>query len=286
MRVGNNELGELRKFFHKELKDAYPEGEITALFTLAAETYLGWSRTRIAAGSKERINQSDLLKLYDCAKALARHLPIQYILGEAWFMDLRFKVTPSVLIPRPETEELVRLVLKKTGTNGVTVLDIGTGSGCIPISLKKNRPSWKVLACDVSGEALQVAGDNGRLNEAEIGFFRCDILSENIGGVFDVVISNPPYIREDEKNSLSPNVLGNEPSLALFVPGSDPILFYRKIIDICKEHLAGKGHLFFELNPLTASEVLGLAESTALFSSLELVTDMSGKERFLHGIKK
>jgi release factor glutamine methyltransferase len=201
-------------------------------------------------------------------------------------MDLLFYVNPSVLIPRPETEELVRLVLDESKTEEGPVLDIGTGSGCIAITLKKQRPRWQVLACDISPAAIQIATRNAERHQTDVGFFTCDILSESIGGRFSVIVSNPPYISVSESAHMEPHVVKQEPGSALFAPGDDPVIFYKKITDLCREHLEEKGMLFFELNPLTASAVLAHAERSALFSQVNLLKDMSGNTRFFYARKK
>jgi release factor glutamine methyltransferase len=286
MRIGSNKVRELQSFFHRELSEKFDSGEIDAMFMMAAEHYMGWNRTEVHKRSNENLNQSDLLKLYDCAKAVRTGKPIQYVLGEAWFMDMLFYVNPSVLIPRPETEELVNIALQENKSHSETVLDIGTGSGCIAVSLKKMRPGWQVLACDISPQAIVTAVNNAKRHNTDVGFFTCDILSENIGGQFTIIISNPPYISVSESADMEPHVVKQEPAGALFAPGDDPVIFYKKIIDLCKEHLSDRGMLFFELNPLTASAVLAHAERSALFSNVNLLKDMSGNTRFFYARKK
>jgi release factor glutamine methyltransferase len=227
--------------------------------------------------------------MYDCGKAIKQNFPIQYILGEAYFYELTFKVNDSVLIPRPETEELVELILKEN-TKPKSLLDIGTGSGCIPIALKKNLPTCHVSACDISLDALKVAKQNAHENAADVHFFECDILSQDSIHLsdkqFDLIVSNPPYILNTEKQIMQAQVLEHEPHLALFVKGSDAIIFYRKIIELCLTHLASGGKLFFELNPFTAEEVKLFALEQNYFSSVDIINDMSGKKRFLKAVKR
>jgi release factor glutamine methyltransferase len=285
MRVASNSLAHLIAFYHSELNSVYESSEIDAILNLALEHFLGFSKTDVVNKKNENLNQSDLLKLYFCCKELKKNVPIQYILKEAWFYNLKFYVNQNVLIPRPETEELVDLILKENQSAG-SFLDIGTGSGCIPISLKKNSKNITVSACDISSEAIEVAKKNAELNKAEIHFIEVDILNEKetakkIETTFDVIISNPPYIKADEKDSLNQHVINNEPHLALFVNGQDEIIFYKKIIDLCHQKLNAKGKLYFELNPLTAKNVLDYANSSKQFSKAELIKDMSGKIRFL-----
>ena len=290
MRVASNKLKDITAFFHSELKDLYSASEIEAMIDAATERYLGFSRTERLTKANENLNQSDLLKLYDCCKDLAKHIPLQYILGEAWFYNLKFYVNNSVLIPRPETEELTDLIIRENKTAG-SFLDIGTGSGCIPVTLKSKLPQADVFACDISAQALAVASKNAQSHHAAITFFEADVL--NTGAFLkqlpvasvDVIVSNPPYIKESEAASLDKHVIGQEPHLALFVTGDDDIVFYKKIIDLCEHLLKSSGKLYFELNPLTASFVNRYALASGLFESTELLKDMSGNMRFLKAVK-
>ncbi|WP_317898398.1 peptide chain release factor N(5)-glutamine methyltransferase [Aurantibacillus circumpalustris] len=284
MRISGNKLKHLVDFFQSELRGIYPDSEIEAMMLFAMESILGYSKTETYQKLEENINQSDLLKLYDCAKDLKKHIPLQYILGETWFYNLKFKVNKHVLIPRPETEELVELVLKENKGN-LSILDIGTGSGCIPITLKNNLKESAVSACDISKDALDLAKKNAELNETTIDFFATDILKNQINNQFDIIISNPPYIKEKEKELMEKNVLDHEPHLALFVKGEDSIIFYKKIIDLCSTSLSKKGKLYFELNPLTAEAVEEYAKNSNLFENTHLIKDMSGALRFFKGIK-
>lgn len=289
MRIAGNKLKHISDFFHSELREVYPASEIDAMLAVAVETVLGFSRTDQLIKQDENINQSDLLKLYDCAKDLKKNIPLQHSLGETWFYNLRFKVSPSVLIPRPETEELVELILKEN-PGLLSVLDIGTGSGCIPVSIKSNSLKTEVFACDISTDALLIAKKNATLNKVEINFFEANALDEKdiplkTKNSFEIIVSNPPYIKADEKKAMEKNVLEHEPHLALFVEGADSIIFYKKIIDLCSKSLAHKGRLYFELNPLTAEEVQSYAEESHLFEKTFLIIDMSGVLRFFKGIK-
>ncbi|MBA2613574.1 MAG: peptide chain release factor N(5)-glutamine methyltransferase [Bacteroidetes bacterium] len=289
MRIASNSLKDLISFYHSELNTIYDSSEIDAILHLALEHYLGFSRTDILTKKESNINQSDLLKLYFCCKELKTNVPIQYILKEAWFYNLKFYVDKNVLIPRPETEELVDLILKEN-KSALSFLDIGTGSGCIPVSIKKNNSNSIVYACDISIEALNVAKKNAALNKTEIIFMEADILNEKevlkkMAGSFDIIISNPPYIKENERDLLTKPVIDNEPHMALFVNGKDDIIFYKKIIDLCQQKLKAKGKLYFELNPLTAENVLGYAKASKQFKTVELIKDLSGKMRFLKALK-
>lgn len=283
MRVASNRLKHILDFFYSELKDIYETTEIEAMAAMAVHSVLGFSKTDMILKADENINQSDLLKLYDCVKDLKKQIPLQYILKEAWFYHLKFYVDKNVLIPRPETEELVDLIIKEN-KNAKSFLDIGTGSGCIPVSIKKNIPLANISACDISTNALQVAHKNAENNKTEIQFFKIDVLNESFSGRFDIIVSNPPYIKKEEAGSLSKQVIEHEPHLALFAENDD-IIFYKKIIDLCKTVLNKNGLLYFELNPLTAEKVKDYALTSNLFSNVELLKDMSGKFRFLKGLK-
>ncbi len=294
MRVASNQLKHILDFYISELKLLYNESEIKALFDTSCEYYLQFNKTDVQRNLNSNINQSDLLKLYDCCKSLKETIPIQYILNQVWFYNLKFMVNSSVLIPRPETEELVDLILKENETIQ-SLLDIGTGSGCIPVSIKKSRPNTNVFACDISAEALTTATYNSQINEVEVNFFKADILDEEVPidiGIknqfpkkVDIIVSNPPYIKNSEKNSLHKNVIDNEPHLALFVEGEDAIIFYKKIINSCKTLLNDNGKLYFELNPITAQEVKNYAELSHQFNVVNLVFDLSGNVRYLKAVK-
>ena len=289
MKIAGNQLKHLRDFYFLMLRSQMEDSEIDAQFALVVEHFLGIPKSQLNHQLDAHINQSELLDIYDSCKAIAAGTPVQYVLEEAYFYDLKLKVGPSVLIPRPETEELVHTILheKIPFTNAI---DFGTGSGCIPLALKKHRPNTTVRACDISDAALSMATNNARNLKLDIQLFKFDILkdSNNILGEqkFDLIISNPPYILTSEQKIMAAHVLEHEPHLALFVEGDDAILFYRKIILLCEKHLKSNGHLFFELNPLTAEEVRKFAEHCAYFSEVKLMKDMSGKWRFLKARKK
>ena len=290
MRIAGNRISHIRNFFYSELENLYGREETEALLKTTLHHYLGFSSTDVVTRSEENVNQSDLLKLYNCAKALRKGIPLQYILGVAEFYNLNFKVNPDVLIPRPETEELVDRVIRENA-EAAQILDIGTGSGCIPVSIKKNIPSARVYCCDISTKAIGVARENARMNGVNVEFFTADALqpetiSKQLAEKMDVIVSNPPYILEDEKSEMAPHVTDHEPHLALFVGGKDPVIFYRRIIDLCRVQLNNRGRLYFELNPLTAETVSEYARGTGMFEKAELLKDMSGATRFMTATKK
>lgn len=273
----------------------YDEGELYAIFELVCEKYLGFTKTDVRLKFEEKINQSNLINIYNTGVELRKGIPVQYVLGEADFYNLKFNVNSATLIPRPETEELVDLIinhLKPETRNNQTlnILDIGTGSGCIPVTLKKHLPHAQVTGIDISDKALEVAKSNAVKNDVEVDFVKQNILTAfetlNLKSPFSVIISNPPYVLRSEAAQMDARVLEYEPHLALFVEDHDPILFYKRIIDLCETRLKSNGYLYFELNPLYAEAVKNYATTGNLFTFTELINDMSGKQRFLKAQKK
>lgn len=291
MRIASNKLKDIIIFYNTELSSIYEQSEINALLQQAFRHYLNFSPIDISTRKDENLNQSDILKLYDCCKDLKKNIPLQYILGETVFYGLTFKVNSYVLIPRPETEELVELILndcEKLNETTLDILDIGTGSGCIPITLKHKLPEANVAAIDISQEALQIAQQNALLNKTTVLFNQSDILKQEAEyslDTYDIIVSNPPYIAKNEASQMHERVKNNEPNIALFVEDNDATIFYRRIIELCKNHLNGGGKLYFELNPLFASEIKQLAEKSNLFEQVILIKDLSGNTRFLKAIK-
>jgi release factor glutamine methyltransferase len=291
MRIASNKLGDLIAFYKTELSGLYDENEISILVNFSLKHYLGLDPAQILLKKNENVNQSDVIRIYDACLALKKGIPIQYVLGETEFFGLKLKVNPNVLIPRPETEELVELILndlKRSAAINISILDIGTGSGCIPIALKKNLPEENVFALDVSKAALEVAQQNAQLNLAPVIFYEADILkeeSEDILDSYDLIVSNPPYIAKHEAKSMHSRVKDHEPHLALFVENNEAIIFYRRIIELCKSHLNSGGQLYFELNPIYASAVDELAEKSRIFSKREIIKDLSGHQRFFKAVK-
>jgi len=286
MRIASNRVGDLLSFLHTSLKGKYEEVEINEIAFRLFEFYLGFRREDIEGRADENINQSDLITMYDAVKRLATMEPLQYILGESYFYKYKFYVNSHVLIPRPETEELVELIYNENKDRKIRLIDFGTGSGCIPISLKCLMPQALIEACDVTDDALVVAKKNADLNNASVVFFNANILNlkDNFGN-YDVIVSNPPYIKLAESATIHDNVKQYEPHLALFVNGEDAIVFYKKIIDFAVKHLNSLGKLYFELNPLTAEEVKKYAATKRVFSEINLIKDMSGNTRFLKAVK-
>lgn len=218
---------------------------------------------------------------------ITNHYPIQYIFRRAYFYGLDFFVNEQVLIPRPETEELVHLILKENDDTAKYILDIGTGSGCIPITLKKYRKNWTVSTMDISAEALEIAKTNAKNNQTDIHFIQENILTatDKIFQRYDIIVSNPPYITPKEKGLMTESTLKYEPELALFTPENEPLIFYKMIADFASKNLKQNGILYFELNEFYAQEVLNLFLQIHDFKQPELIKDMSGKYRILKVVR-
>lgn len=274
-------------YIRKELADRYPPAEIESFIRLIFSWLKNYSPTDIIVKSDRALDADERQKLVDIVERLKNNEPIQYILGETEFYGLPFRVTPAVLIPRPETEELVDWILRNNQIENPTILDIGTGSGCIPVSLKKNLPGAKVSACDISPEALAVARQNAALNEAEVNFFELDILKNNQSEVnekLDILVSNPPYITEKEKNLMQQNVLDFEPHLALFVANDSALIFYEAIARFGALNLKPGGKLYWEINEAYGEDCVQLLERTG-YSAIQLHRDMQGRDRMICATK-
>lgn len=284
-----------RNYFNETLKTIYPITEIDSFFFLLLEEYLGFRRVDIVLKSDFKITQETLNLLQSATKQLEQEVPLQYIIGKTEFYGLPFVVNKHVLIPRPETEELVACVVSEssrvktfntsikqtTETKQLKILDIGTGSGCIPISLKKQLPFAKISAIDISKEALTVAKKNAVLNNVDIHFILQDILKTvALDQHYDIIISNPPYVRELEKKELKNNVLKNEPHVALFVENDNPLIFYAKIAELAKKYLNKNGLLFFEINQYLGTETIDLVNKKGL-KNIQLKKDMFGNDRII-----
>ncbi len=276
-------LKEFRTHFNKELSDLYPKTEIDAFFFRIIDHELGLKLMDVFTKDDLSIPVKKLDVLTKITNRLQQEEPLQYVLGETLFYDYTFKVNKHVLIPRPETEELVNWVLNELNDSKqkIKVLDIGTGSGCIPISLKKELNSLAVYAIDVSKKAIEVATENAKLNDAQITFIECDILeTSSLQHQFDVIISNPPYVRELEKKEIKNNVLNNEPHLALFVEDTNPLIFYDKIADLAKTQLNENGLLFFEINQYLGEETKNMLLKKG-FKDVILKKDLFGNDRMI-----
>lgn len=276
------------RFYKEHLANIYDEDEIEELCFIAFNHVMKLSKSDFRNALENRINQSELIIIYDIAKALASHKPIQYIINSAHFYGLDFFVNEQVLIPRQETEELVALVLdqySKEKNKDITMLDIGTGSGCIAISIKKNAPQASVTAIDISAGALDIAKRNAEKNKTAIPFIEADILSGDAlyGLKFDYIVSNPPYIAKSESDEMAENVLAFEPHLALFTEDPDPLVFYKRISALAGKHLNKGGKLFFEINQRFGNEVKEIMEMNH-FNNVIIQKDINNNDRIIWGV--
>ena len=277
-------LKQYKNLFFDSLKNIQDEQEIESFFFILTEYLHNLKRVDIALNPDFEISEEEVEKWNAILSELQQEKPIQYITGEAWFYGLRFEVNNNTLIPRPETEELVDWILSSSITQHptpITILDIGTGTGCIPISLKTNLPQANVSAIDVSEHALEVAKRNAVSNNVEVNFIQANILEvEDLNQPFDIIVSNPPYVRNLEKQEIKKNVLDYEPHLALFVEDTDALLFYRKIAQLAFDNLTPNGLLFFEINQYLGKETIELLQNLG-FKNIELKKDMFGNNRMI-----
>ncbi|MCK5815193.1 MAG: peptide chain release factor N(5)-glutamine methyltransferase [Flavobacteriaceae bacterium] len=307
-------LKELKNHFNTFLDSIYPIEEIGSFYHLLLESQMNLKRIDIALEPNKEIPPLDVAFFNKALQKLKQEIPIQYILEETEFYGLPFKVNSDTLIPRPETEELVDWIISTTlnnrtptsTNNALTILDIGTGSGCIAISIAKNLPNAKIYALDISEKALIIAKQNAKLNKVAIEFIEGDILTSPLSSSepithkkrgllsgsernrnkikFDIIVSNPPYVRELEKEEIKNNVLKNEPHLALFVKDSNPLLFYDKIADFALKYLKPNGQLFFEINQYLGEETAELLEQKGFFN-IELRKDIFDNYRMIRSDK-
>ncbi|WP_430929000.1 peptide chain release factor N(5)-glutamine methyltransferase [Polaribacter marinivivus] len=277
-------LKELKTHYLNSLSKLYPKTEINTFFFYLIEEYLDLQRIDFSLQPNKIIENTDFLKFEKALNRLKKEEPIQYILGKTEFYGYPFLVTKDTLIPRPETEELVEWILQELEfqkKKKTSILDIGTGSGCIAISLAKKNKNLSVSAIDFSKEAIEIAKQNAKLNEVNIYLIEKDILlTKELDTAFDVIVSNPPYIRELEKVEIKNNVLQNEPHSALFVSDSNPLIFYSKIADLAKNHLTKNGLLFFEINQYLGQETKVMLSKKG-FKNIELRKDFFGNDRMI-----
>ena len=273
-----------------QLLPCYPEDEARSLAWWIVEEETGLSRSQILSGCKITKNFAHVQEVID---RLLHFEPIQYIFGHTEWCGLDLRVTPATLIPRPETAELVERINQQSSIinqqSAIRVLDVGTGSGCIALALKKAHPEWQVTGIDISPEAIAVARENALRNHLDVTFHVADIFSDFneknqqstiINHQYDLVVSNPPYIRESEKSSMRPNVLNFEPHTALFVPDSDPLRFFRRIAELLKNHQSS--HLFFEINEAFGEEMRDLLAGLG-YTDILITNDIYGKARIIEG---
>ena len=283
-------LQELRIKFLSELAELYPTNEIRSFFGVLINYKLKLTNIDLALKPSVEISKDDLDFFLYALADLKKEIPIQYIIGETEFYGLQLKVSKDTLIPRPETEELVDWILKEEKNKEINIIDIGTGSGCIAISLAKNMTNAKVTAIDISKQALIIAKQNAMINNVDINFIEGNILDDKDHSKilsktpeFDIIVSNPPYVRELEKQEMSNNVLENEPHLALFVKDNDPLIFYDRIADFGLIHLSENGKLYFEINQYLSTDLVKLLENKG-YRTIELKKDSYDNYRMIKAI--
>lgn len=311
MKTPSNSVRDCRRYYAGELEKLYGSDEANALIMILLEHYFNIDKIKIALEPDLRLSESELLTLHFAVKELLKNKPVQYIIGETEFCGMRFFVNENVLIPRPETEELVNQLIscsvnqlavnphpsfrpdierremgaEKSPAN-ISILDIGTGSGCIAISLAKLLKDSYVTAVDISEKALEVARKNAETNEVNVHFVHDDILNPHVktygraSQQFDIIVSNPPYVCESEKSEMRANVLDYEPSTALFVSDNDPLVFYRKILEFAQKALKPNGAVWFEINEKFGKEIKNLCLEKG-FKNVEIIRDFRCKERIV-----
>lgn len=278
-------IKEYRTLFIDELTAIYDAGEAESFFYLILEEKRNLKRIDLALHPDLVFSAEQMIIWNSILEQLKQEIPVQYLLGKTSFYGLDFEVNENVLIPRPETEELVEWILEsqksKVESQKIRILDIGTGSGCIAISLAKNLPHATVFAIDVSEKALATAKINAKNNSEDVTFINQNILeTDDLKQQFDVIVSNPPYVRHLEKAEIKKNVLDNEPHLALFVADNDALIFYKKIAELAQKNLSKNGQLFFEINQYLGKEMVDLLEKMN-FKNIELRKDIYGNDRMI-----
>ncbi len=281
------QLKSLQNFFQNGLLGYYPKDEISAFFYRVCEQHLDFKRIDVSLKSETLITPETFEYFETIISRLLTYEPIQYILGTTSFFGLEFKVDANVLIPRPETEELVAWILKGADSNThLKILDIGTGSGCIAVSLAKHLPNAEVYALDVSSAALEMAQHNAQQNGVQLNCIEANVLEWSTTELeFDIIVSNPPYVRESEKEFMAPNVLEHEPHLALFVENNHPLVFYKAIVELSQQTLKKDGLLYFEINEYLGDETKALFSSDD-FEDVQLKADIFAKNRMMRASKR
>ena len=303
LRFRSNRVRDIIALFHEELDGVYGSGEVGVFIEMLFEAFIGWNKVRLLTSKEQTIDQSDLLRFHWALEDLKQHRPIQHIIGYTEFCGCRIKVSPDVLIPRPETEEMVEWLIKNEELKIKKVLDLCTGSGCIAIALKRAFPEAEVTAVDVSEKALALARKNATDNGVSVDFVLGDVLglhtpqallctqssARNATGIslpnlgeqqkYDLIVSNPPYVRESERAAMQANVLDYEPGLALFVPDDDPLRFYKAIAAIAQKSLKKEGLLVVEINEALADETCAVFAAVGLKSMV--YKDFRGKSRWV-----
>lgn len=279
-------INKLRQTLLQEISVLFPGNEAVSIVRLILE-HVGFSEYSMLKDPSQPVNRKIQAEITKIVNELSKNKPIQYILGECFFYDLKFVVNENVLIPRPETEELVSKILLENTKNSPSILDIGCGSGCISVTLSKNIPESKVYALDIDEKVIETAKVNASANDASLTFLQGNILEDNpetANIFFDLIVSNPPYVTPGEKLFMAANVLKYEPELALFTPENDPLIFYRAIIRVAKRQLAKDGSVWVEINEKFGHETSELFRSNG-FATVRLLQDIHGKDRFIKAIR-
>lgn len=280
-RISDNKVQTMQEYLRTGLRDLYDERETANIIAELFKQFKSWNRAEMVINQGNHLSESEILKFHFALKKLIVGEPLQYVLGKSWFCGIELEVNSSVLIPRPETEELVNLILKENKKNIPKIIDLGTGSGCIAVALKKNIADAIVYAVDISKEALTCAKKNAIAQHTDIHFLQKDILHEELGDLkFDIIVSNPPYIPHEEEQEMRPQVVNFEPHVALFVPNNNALVFYKRIIELAKKHLLPNGKIYVEiherLKPLLEEELYKNS-----ISEYNFIQDMQGKTRML-----
>jgi len=286
MHYPSNNLSDLKVVWFNKLQKIYPALEAKQLINLLILNKLGLSQSDQALRIDYRISESEMVWFHQAVKQLLQEKPLQYILHHTTFYGLPLEVNEAVLIPRPETEELIELILKENKLTAPRIVDLGTGSGCIALALKKNLPQAKVKGVDISQEALQVAQNNAKALALDVDFNLSNLLDADscIRGEYDIMVSNPPYVAESDRKSMQKNVLDYEPGLALFVTNADPLQFYRPITRLTRKHLRQHGKLYVEINENFGNDCADLFHHEGL-KDVRIHHDIHGKQRFVSASK-
>jgi release factor glutamine methyltransferase len=287
MKVPSNELRTIRIFYQNQLEPIYGNAEAAQLILVLIKHFFGYDRAQLALHTDIRLSESEMLKLHFAVKDLLQHKPIQYITGKTEFYGHSFLVNPGVLIPRPETEQLVDMIIKRFNQlKSISIWDLGTGSGCIAISLALALPQAKVTAFDLCEDAIDLTKVNAKRLHTTISLQQTDILEmrPTEKGKVDVIVSNPPYVRQSERLKMEKNVLDFEPEMALFVPDENPLLFYRAIAKLAHQSLAERGELWFEINEAFGKETAAVC-NRAGFEEVQIYQDIHGRDRFISAVK-
>ena len=284
MAVNIQTIKDIRTYLAEELKDIYPKSETDALSRIVIETVTGITRPGQFYRMQQEVTSAATEKILEICKELKTGKPLQYILGETTFYNCRIKLNNETLIPRPETEELADLVIKENKDFTGTVLDLGTGSGCIAVALAANLPFADVQGVDISEKALTAAKENAIINNVKVRFVKDDILNPVSRFPAGIIVSNPPYIRESEKRFMNKNVVDFEPHSALFVPDDDPLKYYRAIIKAAEDILMPGGKIYFEINETLGDPIYKLLESFR-YTGIKIIQDINGRDRIVKGKK-